>query len=110
MWERILTKATLSDIIMNYALFDYGETKTKKKVPHILRNAKKLIFPRFHQLDVVDKLIADVEEKGVGKRYLIEHSAGSGKSNSLTWLAFKLIKACALSESTVRSRIGTTAI
>ena len=53
---------------------------------------------------MVDKLIADVEEKGVGKRYLIEHSAGSGKSNSLTWLAFKLIKACALSESTVRSR------
>lgn len=104
MWERILTKDTLSDIIMNYALFDYGETKTKKKVPHILRNAKKLIFPRFHQLDVVDKLIADVQEKGVGKRYLIEHSAGSGKSNSLTWLAFKLIKACALSESTVRSR------
>ena len=104
MWERILTKDTISDIIMNYALFDYGEAKTKKKVPHILRNAKKLIFPRFHQLDVVDKLIADVQEKGVGKRYLIEHSAGSGKSNSLTWLAFKLIKACATSEGATRSR------
>lgn len=104
MWERILTKETLSDIIMNYALFDYGEAKTHKKVPHILKNAKKLIFPRFHQLDVVDKLIADVQEYGVGKRYLIEHSAGSGKSNSLTWLAFKLIKACATSEKALRSR------
>lgn len=104
MWERILTKETLSDIIMNYALFDYDEAKKKKKVPHILKNAKKLIFPRFHQLDVVDKLIADVQENGVGKRYLIEHSAGSGKSNSLTWLAFKLIKACATSEKALRSR------
>ena len=62
MWERILTKDTLSDIIMNYALFDYGEAKTRKKFLTFFE-MQKLIFPRFHQLDVVDKLIADVQEK-----------------------------------------------
>ncbi|MCM1508644.1 MAG: DEAD/DEAH box helicase family protein, partial [Ruminococcus flavefaciens] len=58
------------------------ETK-KKKV--------KQVFPRYHQLDVVEKLFADVRENGTGKRYLIQHSAGSGKSNSIAWLAHQLI-------------------
>ena len=93
-WEHILQKDTVADIIMNYVLFDYGEAKTQKKVPHIMKNAKKLVFPRYHQLDVVSQLTGDVAKVGVGKTYLIEHSAGSGKSNSLTWLAFKLIKTC----------------
>lgn len=104
LWEEVLQKETVSDIIMNYVLFDYDEAKTQKKVPHIMKNAKKLVFPRFHQLDVVTKLIADVAEKGVGKTYLIEHSAGSGKSNSLTWLAFKLIKVCPDSMDAVRAK------
>ena len=104
LWEQILQKDTVADIIMNYVLFDYDEAKTQKKVPHIMKNAKKLIFPRFHQLDVVTKLTADVAEKGVGKTYLIEHSAGSGKSNSLTWLAFKLIKVCPNSMDAVRAK------
>lgn len=104
LWEQILQKDTVADIIMNYVLFDYDEAKTQKKVPHIMKNAKKLIFPRFHQLDVVTKLTADVTEKGVGKTYLIEHSAGSGKSNSLTWLAFKLIKVCPNSMDAVRAK------
>ena len=94
MWEHVLQKDTLADIIMNYVLFDYDEAKTQKKVPHIMKNAKKLIFPRYHQLDVVTKLEDDVAHVGVGKTYLIMHSAGSGKSNSLTWLAFKLITTC----------------
>ena len=51
------------------------------------------IFPRYHQLDVVRKLLADVREKGAGQRYLIQHSAGSGKSNSIAWLAHQLISA-----------------
>lgn len=93
MWERILRKDVIADIISNYALFDYGEAKSGKRVPHILRNAKKLIFPRFHQLDVVNRLLDEVGSKGVGGHYLIQHSAGSGKSNSIAWLAFKLIKA-----------------
>jgi type I restriction enzyme R subunit len=49
------------------------------------------IFPRYHQLDVVRKLLADVPTRNVGKRYLIEHSAGSGKSNSIAWLSHQLI-------------------
>ena len=104
MWEHILQKDTVADIIMNYVCFDYDEAKTQKKVPHIMKNAKKLIFPRYHQLDVVNKLVHDVAEAGVGKTYLIEHSAGSGKSNSLTWLAYKLIKTCPNSMDAVRAK------
>lgn len=104
LWEQILQKDTMADIIMNYVLFDYDEAKTQKKVSHIIKNAKRLIFPRFHQLDVVTKLTADVAEVGVGKTYLIEHSAGSGKSNSLTWLAFKLIKVCPNTMDAVRAK------
>lgn len=104
MWEQILQKDTVADIIMNYVCFDYDEAKTQKKVPHIMKNAKKLIFPRYHQLDVVSKLVDDVAEMGVGKTYLIEHSAGSGKSNSLTWLAYKLIKTCPHTMEAVRAK------
>lgn len=94
LWEHILQKDTVADIIMNYVLFDYDEAKTRKKVPHIMKYAKRLIFPRYHQLDVVTKLEQDVARTGVWQTYLIEHSAGSGKSNSLTWLAYKLIRLC----------------
>ena len=104
MWEQILQKDTVADIIMNYVCFDYDEAKTQKKVPHIMKNAKKLIFPRYHQLDVVSKLVDDVAEVGVGKTYLVEHSAGSGKSNSLTWLAYKLIKTCPNTLDAVRAK------
>ena len=52
--------------------------------------SKRMIFPRYHQLDVVTKLLADVKENGAGKSYLIQHSAGSGKSNSIAWLAHRL--------------------
>lgn len=104
MWEQILQKDTVADIVMNYVCFDYDEAKTQKKVPHIMKNAKKLIFPRYHQLDVVSKLVDDVAEMGVGKTYLIEHSAGSGKSNSLTWLAYKLIKTCPHTMEAVRAK------
>lgn len=104
MWEQILQKDAVADIIMNYVCFDYDEAKTQKKVPHIMKNAKKLIFPRYHQLDVVSKLVDDVAEKGVGETYLIEHSAGSGKSNSLTWLAYKLIKTCPYTMDAVRAK------
>lgn len=92
-WERILRKDVIADIINNFAMFDYGETKSKTVVPHIMKNAKKLIFPRYHQLDVVNRLLDEVGTVGVGGKYLIQHSAGSGKTNSISWLAFKLIKA-----------------
>lgn len=104
LWEWVLQKDCLADIIDKYVCFDYGEAKTGKTVPHIMKNAKKLIFPRYHQLDVVTKLLEDVSEKGVGERYLIQHSAGSGKSNSLTWLAFQVIDACPTTMAAKRAK------
>lgn len=104
LWEQVLQRDSVADIVMNYVMFDYGEAKTQKKVSHIMKNAKRLIFPRFHQLDVVTKLEQDVAREGVGKTYLIEHSAGSGKSNSLTWLAYKLIKVCPVSMEAKRAK------
>ena len=104
LWKHVLQKDTLSDIIMNYVLFDYGEAKTQKKVAHTMKNARVLIFPRYHQLDVVEKAIDDVSTLGVGKTYLIQHSAGSGKSNSITWLAFKLISICPQTMDAVRAK------
>lgn len=104
LWERILRKDVIADLISNFALMDYGESKRKQAVPHILRNAKQLIFPRYHQLDVVNRLLDEVCTKGVGGHYLIQHSAGSGKSNSISWLAFKLIKATPETMEAVRAK------
>lgn len=103
LWERILRKDVIADLISNFAMMDYGEAKKKQVVPHILRNAKKLIFPRYHQLDVVNRLLEEVGTKGVGGQYLIQHSAGSGKTNSISWLAFKLIKATPETMDAVRA-------
>lgn len=74
-WEELLQKDTLSKL-----LFDFT-----------IKNSKGVIFPRFHQFDVVSRLLKDVKEKGVGQRYLIQHSAGSGKSNSIAWLVHNLV-------------------
>ena len=85
LWERILTPAGLTDILENYALIvEERDRRTGKK-------KRKQIFPRYHQLDVVRKLLADARSANAGKRYLIQHSAGSGKSNSIAWLAHQLI-------------------
>ena len=85
LWKDILTKAKLTRIIENYAqVIEETDQDTKKK-------SVKQVFPRYHQLDVVEKLLADVRENGIGKKYLIQHSAGSGKSNSIAWLAHQLI-------------------
>lgn len=85
LWEQILTRKSLTDIIENYA--QVIETKDDRSG----RKNKVQIFPRYHQLDVVRKLLTDTRHHGVGKRYLIQHSAGSGKSNSIAWLAHQLI-------------------
>lgn len=74
LWERILKKDTLLSLI-----FDFVK---------VLKDC--IIFPRYHQFDVVEKLLEDAKANGVGRRYLIEHSAGSGKSNSISWLAHNL--------------------
>ena len=75
LWEEILTPPGLTDIIENYA----------QKV------GGRQIWPRYHQLDVVRKLLADVRQNGAGQKYLVQHSAGSGKSNSIAWVARQLI-------------------
>src|SRR5262249_26175355 len=85
LWKRILTRAVLTDILENYAqIVEEEEPKTKRK-------RRTQIWPRFHQLDVVRRLLADAQTHGAGRRYLIQHSAGSGKSNSIAWLAHQLI-------------------
>src|SRR5262249_35323208 len=84
-WKQTLDRKSLTNIIENYAqIVEVMDKKTGRK-------KREQIFPRYHQLDVVRKLLAHVSEDGVGKRYLIEHSAGSGKSNSIAWLAHQLI-------------------
>jgi len=87
LWKQILAPASLTDILLNYA--QIVEEKNRKTG----RKTRKQIFPRYHQLDVVRQLLAKVEQDGAGKRYLIQHSAGSGKSNSIAWLAHQLIGA-----------------
>lgn len=85
LWKEILTKDRLTDIIENYAqVIEEKDEKTGKK-------KRKQIFPRYHQLTVVRKLLADASFRGAGKRYLIQHSAGSGKSNSIAWLSHQLV-------------------
>ena len=85
LWKRILTRTGLTDILENYA--QVVETKDQKTG----RKKALQIWPRFHQLDVVRRLLADARANGAGRRYLIQHSAGSGKSNSIAWLAHQLI-------------------
>ena len=85
LWKRFLTPKGLTDIIENFAqvVEEKNEKTGKKKTVQI--------WPRFHQLDVVRKLLADARQHGAGLRYLIQHSAGSGKSNSIAWLGHQLI-------------------
>ena len=85
LWKRILTRDRLTNILENYA--QVVETRDEKTG----RKKKEQIWPRYHQLDVVRRLLADARRHGAGKRYLVQHSAGSGKSNSIAWLAHQLI-------------------
>lgn len=84
LWETVLCKDRLLEILHKYLHLQI-ERNEKGEI-----KSEKMIFPRFHQLDVVTKLLKDVKEKGSGHNYLIQHSAGSGKSNSIAWLAHRL--------------------
>ncbi|MFT3752737.1 MAG: DEAD/DEAH box helicase family protein [Paludibacter sp.] len=84
LWDEVLTRESVANIIQHFVRFDGKDKDPLSK--------KNLFFPRYHQLDVVRKLIADASHKGVGQTYLIQHSAGSGKSNSITWAAYQLIE------------------
>ena len=85
LWKQVLTRDGLTDIIENYA--QVVESKDEKTG----RKRREQLWPRYHQLDVVRGLLADASTRGVGPKYLIQHSAGSGKSNSIAWLAHQLI-------------------
>ena len=90
-WEYVFQKDSMMDIIQKFIHLQIKEEK--KRLPddtEQVTKKKTLIFPRYHQLDVVRKLIADVREEGSGHNYLIQHSAGSGKSNSIAWTAYRL--------------------
>ena len=90
-WKDVLNKDSMMDIIQKFISLEV--TKEKKKDANGAETTvtkKRLIFPRYHQLDVVRKLITDVRENGSGQNYLIQHSAGSGKSNSIAWTAYRL--------------------
>ncbi|MBD8977950.1 MAG: type I restriction endonuclease subunit R [Prevotellamassilia timonensis] len=93
LWEEVLGKRSLSDILENFA--QVIVKKIIKKDPRTGRNKEytkeSVIWPRYHQLDAVRKMLAATCEHGLGQRFLIQHSAGSGKSNSITWLAYQLV-------------------
>ena len=85
LWKQVLTRESLTNIFENYAqVVTSKEEKTG-------RTRRDQLWPRYHQLDVVRELLADVSAGGAGARYLVQHSAGSGKSNSIAWLAHQLI-------------------
>ena len=85
LWREVLSRESLTNILENYAqVVESKDEKTDRK-------KKTQVWPRYQQLDVVRQLLADAETRGVGHRYLVQHSAGSGKSNSIAWLAHQLI-------------------
>ncbi len=93
LWEDILEKHSLSYILENYA-----QVVKKKKTVKDKKTGKKkeietesIVWPRYHQLDAVRKMLEATKKNGVGQKFLIQHSAGSGKSNSITWLAYQLV-------------------
>ena len=85
LWREVLTRERLTNILENYAqVVDSRDERTGRKT-------RTQVWPRYHQLEVVRRLLADAAAHGAGRRYLIQHSAGSGKSNSIAWLAHQLI-------------------
>jgi type I restriction enzyme, R subunit len=85
LWKEVLTPAGLTNILENYAQI------VEEKDPRTGKKKRRQVWPRYHQLALVRQALADVRAHGAGKRYLIQHSAGSGKSNSIAWLAHQLV-------------------
>lgn len=85
LWEQTWSRDSVLDLIQNFVQLVEEEDDKGKKT-----GKKSIIFPRYHQLDCVRRIVADAKAKGTGQNYLIQHSAGSGKSNSIAWLAHQL--------------------
>jgi len=82
LWREILARPMFMRILKDFALFE--PSKTGKK------DEGRLVFPRFHQLRAVERIVADIEAHGTGRRYLVWHSAGSGKTKTIAWLSHRL--------------------
>lgn len=90
LWERVLRRDMLLSLLQRY-ISELEEKKVSiKNGKKVTETSKKIIFPRYHQLDVVEKLVADTRESKEGRNFLLQHSAGSGKSNSIAWLTYRL--------------------
>lgn len=90
LWEEVLQRDSLLDLIQRF-ISNVKEKETEEKNGVVKTITKeKMLFPRYHQYDVVRKVLADVKQNGPGKNYLIQHSAGLGKSNSIAWIAYRL--------------------
>lgn len=101
LWREILARPTFMRILKDFALFEPDKAGKKDE--------GRLVFPRFHQLRAVERVVADVEANGPGKRYLVWHSAGSGKTKTIAWLSHRLIRhMSADSKSTFDSVIVVT--
>lgn len=87
LWEEIWSKDSIFELIGD---FIQEVTEEKEDKNGRIRREEKIIFPRYHQLDTVSKIVADAQVNGSGKNYLIQHSAGSGKSNTIAWVAHRL--------------------
>ncbi len=96
LWHEVFTRESLANIIQHFVRLD-GKKKD-------VLNTRTLFFPRYHQLNVVREIIEDASIKGVGQTYLVQHSAGSGKSNSITWAAYQLIETYPKDDNTPGNR------
>ncbi|WP_417437207.1 type I restriction endonuclease subunit R [Idiomarina abyssalis] len=96
LWEEIFQKESLANIIQHFVRLDGSSKDPLSK--------RTLFFPRYHQMDVVRRLVTHAAENGIGQTYLIQHSAGSGKSNSITWAAYQLIETYPVSDNVPGSR------
>ncbi|WP_133718624.1 type I restriction endonuclease subunit R [Methylocaldum gracile] len=100
LWKEVLEHRSLANILENYA-------QIVEEKDELGRKKRKQIFPRYHQLRAVRRLLADAGEHGVGRKYLIQHSAGSGKSNTIAWLAYQLVE---LRQKTASGALSTTPV
>lgn len=101
LWREVLARPSFMRILKDFALFEPGKSGKKED--------GRLVFPRFHQLRAVERVVADIEANGPGKRYLVWHSAGSGKTKTIAWLSHRLIRhMSADSKSTFDSVIVVT--
>ena len=90
LWERVLNRDMLLSIFQRYISKQTSESISLVNGKKVTKKKTILIFPRYHQLDVVEKLVADTKKTTEGRNYLLQHSAGSGKSNEIAWLAYRL--------------------